>query len=24
VWDEADYQALGCAAFQPWQLDSGF
>ncbi len=24
VWDEADYQALGCAAFQPWQLDIGF
>ncbi len=24
VWDEADYQALGCAEFAPWQLDVGF
>ena len=24
VWDEADYQTLGCAEFEPWQLDAGF
>ena len=24
VWDEADYQAMGCAEFAPWQLDIGF
>jgi len=24
VWDEADYEAMGCAAFQQWQLDVGF
>jgi para-nitrobenzyl esterase len=24
VWNEADYQALGCAEFAPWQLDIGF
>ncbi len=24
VWDEADYQAQGCAEFEPWQLDIGF
>ncbi len=24
VWDEADYQALGCAEFPPWQFDLGF
>jgi para-nitrobenzyl esterase len=24
VWDEADYRALGCAEFEPWQLDAGF
>ncbi|MEZ5572563.1 MAG: hypothetical protein R3E64_11135 [Halioglobus sp.] len=23
VWDEADYDALGCAEFDPWTLDAG-
>ncbi|MEZ5502194.1 MAG: carboxylesterase family protein [Halioglobus sp.] len=23
VWDASDYQALGCAAFPPWQFDVG-
>jgi para-nitrobenzyl esterase len=24
VWNEAEYAALGCAEFAPWQLDTGF
>ena len=24
VWDEAEYAALGCAEFSPWQLNPGF
>jgi para-nitrobenzyl esterase len=23
VWSEEDYQALGCGAFNPWELDAG-
>jgi para-nitrobenzyl esterase len=23
VWSEADYEALGCAEFDPWELDAG-
>lgn len=23
VWSEADYQALGCGEFKPWELDAG-